>query len=279
MNISDYKFTNWASTATVLIGFGPDRKKVQEELLGHMQDHYDVLIAEGMPEEEACDQVLACMGDAIEVAPQLAAVHRPFWGYFLRASWIAVIVLLCLCIIPACGYVVNLELGTCPSLRHRDADLYVASSYGGDTGRTLHHLSEPTGSFTTDGSTFTLTDAVVFTQYNKYQDRDITHLYVLIRQKSLIPWQAQSQYSEYFPVSAYFTAVDSLGNEYPCYFDALHSDESNVNALGYQSGIFTYTHECWINDFPAEAQWVDIRYERDGRNYSLRIDLTGGDQS
>jgi hypothetical protein len=42
------------------------------------------------------------------------------------------------------------------------------------------------------------------------------------------------------------------------------------------SGIFRQTHECWINDFPADAKWVEFCYERDGRSFSLRIDLTGG---
>ncbi|MBO5840611.1 MAG: hypothetical protein J6Q86_04220, partial [Methanobrevibacter sp.] len=82
---------------------------------------------------------------------------------------------------------------------------------------------------------------------------------------------------EYFPRNGYnsaaaqFTAVDSLGNKSFSFFDL--ANKPRIISYTVQSGIFTATHEMWINNFPPEAEWVDICYSQDGRSFSLRVYL------
>lgn len=267
--------TTWCLVATARIRFRPDRQAVYDELHAHLEDHRDALIEQGMDENEATQKALESMGSATQIAPQLAAIHKPFWGYLLRVSQILLVILLVLSIIPLWDYATDLNIYDKPNQYH-SFEVFDETSYGGDTGRTLHHLSKPDASFSTDGSTFTLTDAVVYTEYSEYFDRDRTYLYVLIHQRSLLPWSEHDEYFSSFPITGWFSARDSLGNHYEGFMDQSTPDASCLITGGAQTGIFTYTHECWINDFPKDAEWVDICYEREGRSYVLRIDLTGG---
>jgi hypothetical protein len=272
-----FRLIQWCDAATGLIRFGPDRKKVNDELLGHLEDRRDALMQQGMDEREATEKALEAMGDAKEIAPQLAAVHRTLWGYLLWGSKIAVIALLCLCLATAGKYAKSLKLKETPTLR--DFDIYSTESYGGDTGRTLLHLSHPDLSFTSDGNRFVITDAALITHPRPDGSLFPPALYIRMRQTSILPWQEQKEFFQYFSVSAYFYAQDSLGNEYPAFFSPPSTHGSRLNTTGVQSGIFTYTHELWINNFPPEAEWVDICYEREGRFFCMRVYLDGGEAS
>lgn len=269
-------FRMWCAVATSKIGFPPDRKVVREELQQHMDDRYDALIEKGHSPEEATAMTVEAMGDARELAPQLAAIHRPFWGYLLRISRIALVIAVCLCVVSVWNYFAALDLGV---RRYRDFELFDAASYGGDTGRALHHLSRPGTTFSSDGNTFKLTDAVIFTE-TVADGTEMTRLYFRIQQRSLLPWTEQEDYFGLFPahnnIGAYLYAVDSLGNTYSSY-QPYTEGSNHIVPSGGQTGIFTYTHECWINDFQGkDAKWVDICYSRDGRDFRLRIVLNGG---
>lgn len=74
----------WCVQATSRIRYGPDRKRVYGELRLHMEDRKDAFVAQGLTEEAAMNKTLEAMGSALEIAPQLGAIHSPFWGYFLR---------------------------------------------------------------------------------------------------------------------------------------------------------------------------------------------------
>lgn len=266
------KFTQWCNSATVWIRFGPDRKKVSRELMDHLEDHRDALIAQGLSEQEATEKALECMGSPSEISVQLAAVHRPFWGYLLRYSRLAVIVLLCLCLLKMGTYIKDLNLKETPTLR--DFDIYSVESYGGDTGRTLLHLSQPDVSFHTDGNRFTITDVALVEQPKPDGTILPPVLYVRMRQTGFVPYQVQKEYfprNGYNSAAAQFTAVDSIGNKYFSFFDLANSPR--IISYTVQSGIFTATHELWINNFPPEAEWVDICYTQDGRSFSLRVYL------
>ena len=271
------RLIQWCEIATCRIRFGPDRKKVTDELMGHLEDRRDALMEQGMDEQEATEKALEAMGDAKEIAPQLAAVHRPFWGYLLRSSKIAAIILLCLCLLTVDKYVKNLKLQETPTLR--DFDIYTTESYGADTNRTLLHLSHPDLSFTSDGSRFVISDAALVIHPRPDGSLFPPALYIRMRQTSILPCLAQEKYfaSFWFTAATGFNARDSLGNEYHIYFERISDSTPGIASYTVQSGIFTYTHELWINNFPPEAEWVDICYERDGRAFSLRIYLDGGD--
>lgn len=271
MKKHEYNFDLWCRTATGAIRYGPDRKAVYMELYNHLLDAYDTHLERGLTEDEAEAKALEGMGRAEEIRPQLAAIHKPFWGYVIQVSQITLVILLVLSLLPIWKYFTGLRLQDKPN--NRDFELYIAESYGGDTGRTLHHLSQPHVSFRSDGNTFTVTDAVLFTEYSPNLEADVTRLYLLVDQFSLLPATEHSQYngvSGFYSNICYFFLRDNQGTVYPL---RSGSSRTTVTVL---SGVFRQTHECWINDFPADAKWVEFCYERDGRSFSLRIDLTGG---
>ncbi len=272
--MENIEFSRWCLKATWRIGFPPDRKRVRQEYLNHMTDHYDALIESGVDRLEARRLVLESMGDPDEVAPLLAAIHRPFWGYFLRVSRIVAIVLLCISLLPIYRYAKDLQFEETANMR--DFDIYSESSYGGDTGRTLHHLSQPNLSFCSDGSRFVITDAALITFPVPNDKGELTALYIRMDQTGWLPAEQRDEYFDFFNIPGWFSARDSLGNVYPSYMEQNDYDVNAVIPASVQSGIFTYTHELWINYFPTDAQWVELCYERDGRSFTLRIDLTGG---
>ena len=78
------EFYRWCWDAVRRIKFPPDRNKVYAELYDHMMDRYEHHLEDGLSPEEAEEKTLKAMGNADELAIQLAAIHRPFWGYALR---------------------------------------------------------------------------------------------------------------------------------------------------------------------------------------------------
>lgn len=78
----------WLDIAVSGIRFGPDRAKVREELLEHLEDKAADLqrIFPDMDAPEAQNRALAGMGDPEELKRELARVHRPWLGWLWRAS-------------------------------------------------------------------------------------------------------------------------------------------------------------------------------------------------
>ena len=274
MNIIQWNFRAWCQKATSLIKFSPDRRAVEAELRQHLDDRYETLLEKGLSPEEASAKTLEAMGDPWDIAPQLAAIHRPFWGYFLRTCRIILIILLVLGTIPIFQFFSSREY---IADSHREFNPYAAESYGGDTGRILLHMSQPDVSCSSDGNTFTVTDAVVFTETAPATGEPQTRFYFLIEHSSLLPALEHDDYELWLPVTNWFSATDSLGRHY----DAAFRRGDGIGYIGSDSirnGLFSRTIECWINDFQStDAEWIDICYEREGRSFTLHIDLSGGD--
>lgn len=263
------RLTYWCLSATSEIKYKPDRERVYGELRLHVEDRKESFLARGFSEQEAIDKTIEAMGKPESIAPQLGEIHSPFWGYLLRAARIMLVILLCISLLSVHRYI---KKNNYSDNYFNDFDVYDTASYGPDSGRTLLHLSQPDVSFSSDGSTFTLTDAAVF----RNDETGMVQLYVNIEQTSLLPQKEHKEYFDSIPFSFLFSARDSLGNEYTNWY-GIEDGGRWVNGHIAQRDLFSCVHECWIVHFPEEAQWVEICYERDGRSYSLRIDLTGGD--
>lgn len=276
MDRGTYNFTIWCHSATRLIRYGPDRKKVHRELMAHLEDCRSYLMEQGASQEEASEKALEAMGSAEKLAPQLAAIHKPFWGYVIRTCQILLVALLIVGFFPIRKYFLSREYDKSP---HQGYPVYSAESYGGDTGRTLHHISQPNVSFSSDGSTFTITDAVVYTKISPATNEPVTTLCFLVEQSSLLPRREHQDYQGHLnllPITSWFYAVDNTGRRYDSFYER-DEDDMYINTSSIRDGVFSCTIECWINDFePEGVKWVDICYERDGRNYTMRINLTGG---
>lgn len=90
----------WLRDAVKYVRFPPDRRRVQEELYAHMIARNRDFLKEGYSEQEADRLSTLAMGDPEEVGRALAAVHRPFWGYFVRILRIALVLALLISFLP-----------------------------------------------------------------------------------------------------------------------------------------------------------------------------------
>lgn len=255
----------WAENAVSGIIFPGDKRKVYEELMDHMEDHKDALMEQGMTEREACEAVEKAMGDPWAVAKELAEIHRPFWGYFLRFTRVLLVIVLVATLIPLDRY---LQEHAFQNPNFRGWDVYDTDSYGGDTNRVLLHSSKQDSSFESDGYTFTVTKAVVFRE----EEYDRTTFQCRVEEFNPRPWATHAE------TGHWFWAEDSNGNYYYSYYETAQDENPRkpaVNSWVVMEGVLTDTYDFWINGFPG-AEWVKIHYTRDGRDEMLFINLTGG---
>lgn len=269
------RFDWWCRAAVDQIRYGPDQKKVYDELYAHLEDRYEAELPRWETPEEAMEATLKAMGSASELAPQLAAVHRPFWGYVLTCTRWMIGFLLILLALDLVVFVGN----------NRKSDGYTPWYYEnpgeplvniwvdglGETVRLLDY--DPDAMEFSDGFHFDVTRAtMVNSDYYNEDEKDLYLFMFQIEVRSILQW---SQLHE-IPLHDFY-AVDSLGNVYLAYNDATYSVNRFVSGNLEQNGPFSWTMDMWLQSFVCEgAEWIEIRYDRDGRDIHLRIDLTGG---
>lgn len=267
-----YNFKVWCEKAVSGIIFPPDRKKVYDELMDHVTDHYDALVEQGIDRDTAQMIAVASMGDAEVIAPQLAAIHRPFWGYFLRATRILLVLLACAAFLSGIPYLWNTSYSQ-PRFERYDpyADTYI-SDQTGITQRMFY--AEPNQVAESDGYRLTLTRAAWdHTDFADEESGELDMFYFQIEIFNPLPWAEDTE------MTRWMWAEDSLGN----YYYSFHEDGNPsrypvVVGNRYHTGPFTYTHDMWLSNFCSqEAEWIDLHYDRSGRNIVFRIDLTGGE--
>ena len=233
------------------------------------------LIEQGMEEQEANLQALEAMGSAEELAPQLAAIHKPFWGRVIRTCRLLLVLLLVFSIFPMINY-----YGRCLDYSASDLEEIYPDFYIEENGLTVQHLSPAKVSFSSDGSTFTVTDAMILTdQYGN------TELQILVEQRSLLPSLEQVEYMAIdwihlgmrkIPIAGWFDITDSTGTQYVPYY-ANYYGRNMFYSQYLRYGLLSSTMRYRIFDFdPDSVEWVNLSYDRDGRSYNLLIDLTGG---
>jgi hypothetical protein len=133
--------------------------------------------------------------------------------------------------------------------------------------RTLY--LEPDCSAKSDGYTFTVTRVAQWcNEYESEESSGVDYiLYLTIKATHPLPWAG------YPEAVRWFTATDSLGNYYSNMWDRLYSYEKELAGNPYSRGLFSYTYEMWLGYYVPGADWVELRYERDGRDLALRIEL------
>lgn len=266
--MSNLSWGSWAARVSFHIKFKPDRAGVEEELLAHLEDKSAALLRGGMTVPEAEQRALTEMGDADQVGRALAAVHKPWLGYLWAASkWLLAVCLIVL----LCG-------------------LFWANGNFFESGeqRWWHEAVEATDrpySFTelepdctdrSDGITFSIPAAAVIRGGEHSAGGDTaparTSVCFTIRAAGLCPAAGDME------AFSHFYAVDDLGNVYPC-ADPYISKWSDFSVRGTVSreGFFSSVCKGWIREVDREARWLELRYDRDGRDVRLRIHLTGGD--
>jgi hypothetical protein len=90
-----------------------------------------------------------------------------------------------------------------------------------------------------------------------------------------LPWALEQK------VLYHIWAVDNFGNRY---YNGI-MDENREPGNGYISvmesrqGLTFYRYDLSLHDASTDVQWVELHYDRAGRDLVLRIDLTGGEHN
>lgn len=269
-------FDWWCKTAVSQIRYVPDYEAVYQELYAHLEDLYDAATDRGLTPAEAQKEALQAMGNASELAPLLGAIHRPWWGYLLDLTkWIiylvcAVLVLQLFIFIRSHSF----SEGHIPWYYENPGEPLTVYAEDG-TWKSQRLLDyDPDSRDKSDGFTFDVTRAVM-SFHDDYTDdtKDVYYFHFQVEVTGLFQWAELDD----IPIHD-FWAVDSLGNIYTSYRNDAHSYQCAVSGNLNKTGYFTYTMDMWINNFRSQdAQWIEIRYDRDGRDIRLRIDLKGGE--
>lgn len=270
------RFDWWCKTAVDQIRYWPDRDAVYRELYAHLEDHYDAATDRGLSPEEAVEEALHAMGSASELAPVLGAIHRPWWGYALFATrcilWAAVIAVVLQ--IFAFFRINTLSRGdTHWYYENPGEELIVIHEDGTGESRRILDI-DPNDSDRSDGFTFDATRAVML-YHDDYADdsQDSYSFWFRIQVTNPLQWAEMDD----IPLND-FWAVDSFGNVYCSGNQFAYSSQRFVSGNHERTGFFSYTLDMWLTNFCSqEADWIEIRYDRNGRDIRLRIDLTGGD--
>ena len=59
-------------------------KRRARQISSEIMDIASKVMEQGLDEKEATTKTLDAMGSPYKIASQLGAIHRPFWGYYLR---------------------------------------------------------------------------------------------------------------------------------------------------------------------------------------------------
>jgi len=267
-----YEFKVWCEKAAGKIQFRPDREKVYGELFNHICDHYDALVDEGIDADTARKMALDAMGSAEEIAPQLAEIHRPFWGYFLWAAERILAVIACLALVFGIRYFWDYSYS---QPQHNRYDPYVDTYISDETGITRQiFYAEPNQTVRSDGYRLTLTRAAWdHTDFADEESGELDTFHFQIEIFNPLPWAEDTE------MTRWMWAEDSLGNHYYTFYESGNYYRSPaVVGNSYHTGPFTYTHDMWLSNFCSqEAQWIDLHYDRSGRNIVFLIDLNGGE--
>ncbi|MBO5869019.1 MAG: hypothetical protein J6Q54_08930 [Oscillospiraceae bacterium] len=255
------EFYYWCRDAVRKIKYIPDRNKVYLELRSHMQDRYDSLIEKGIDPKEAQRQTIEAMGDANEVADLLAAIHKPFWGYALAITRFIATVLFCLAVGNGIYYLHEEYY-----LRSKELTTF-NYAYG-----EYYYAADPSAKDSSDGYTFRVTEAAIW-RYpleeaengKDYFDRVLLRVEVY----NPLPWAPEQNILEQM------WAVDSSGKYYDLVlYESQGNDWGYYNIGKQQLNSTTYRYDLCINNPPEDIQWIELHYDREGRNLFLHVDLS-----
>ena len=275
--MNNLRFQAWVGRAVSRIILPDDRSAVSRELMDHLEDSYEAGLGQGLSPAEAEARAIQAMGDAEAVALQPGQIHRPCWGLFRQHTRRVLVVLLCLLPLFLCGRVL---VGYFFHGGYKEPVYYRYDPYqdtrvydgAGTVERTM--LFQPDAKASSDGYTFTLTDAALWhasyiDHTGQRQEEDYFHFRV--RCTNPLPW------ANFDDTLRWFWAVDDLGNYYYAAYELGAADAPGIEVSVFHTGPLTYLYDMRLTDFVSqEAQWIELHYDRAGRDLTLRIDLTGG---
>lgn len=262
-------FQRWCSKAVSGIRCSPERETISQELFDHMEDIYQSLTADGMDPKQAQHRAVAAMGSAEELAPQLAAIHRPFWGMLELFCRRSLVILVCITIL-SFGFFVLENFFFDPIFQEFDPDAGLLLS--GNLRQT--GIMESDSTATSDGYTIAVDRVSLWERSEEDADSLIQHYCnIQIKVFNPLPWADVPDFS------GWYWAEDSLGNYYYSACEDSTAMECSIQATDYRTGYFTTIQDLWLSPFVSmDAQWIKLHYDRSGRDIVLYIELSGGAQ-
>ncbi|HPE16384.1 MAG TPA: permease prefix domain 1-containing protein [Oscillospiraceae bacterium] len=233
----------WSRAAAREIRFRPDRKAVEAELSAHLEDRAQALLASGMGEDEAAEVSVAAMGDAREIGRALSRIHSPLLGWLWVASkWLVVSALCFLLLAARADWLASGFLEGSTSLEWSGAQLLKLPA------------AEPVraGDYRISVRRAAFRNGV---------------LWVTVRAAGA-PWLGAPK-----ALASYLGAADSLGGVY-----GENTDENGaaVRYAGERRALFWYEYDVTVSPCPADAAWVELRYDRMGVRFALCVPLSEG---
>lgn len=274
--MAKFRFFKWCRAAVSRIVLPQDRTPVEIELMGHLEDRYDYFRSLGYSVDDAEVLSLDSMGDPEEIARELGLIHRPFWGKTARITRLLLIALLILTLFT--GFASLLKhyyfRHTFSNPTYEYYDPYSGEEANYQVGYAYRQFySQPEISFSSDGYTVTVTQAALWRNEQRNSAGVVEQSHPLYLQLTVTnPWI----WSEADTICPWLRAEDSAGNRYASPYESAPG-ANRILVKSYRIDPWTSVHELVIWDLEApDARWMDLHYDRSGRNYILRIDLTGG---
>ncbi len=261
-----YQLEQWCKRAVSGIRYVPDQMPVYRALYQEGEAIYDRHIAAGLSHKEAEALALQELGSAEDRIAPLAKAHPPLPGrllQFTKGALLAVSLVALLCF----GFFILENIYLVPAFRSFDGRMHFP--FGGEPRLLQSYDSHPSAS--SDGYSLRV-DRTALWQRTLAGSTD-EYMNIQLKSFNPIPWAEAAGFSPWI------WAEDSLGN----YYYADHTDSiatsPAIRAEDYRTGLFTHVHDLWlIPCISQEAQWLELHYDRDGRDLCWRIDLTGGAQ-
>ena len=265
-SIRTIRLRRWCSDAALGIRVSPDKELVAQELYDHICDRMAELIHQGLSGDEAEQAVMEIMGSPLQISAPLGQLHRPFWTLALRWAHRIMVVLALVTLL-------------CYGIHYLDTTFFRNSIVKFDPSAPpaisgSHQLlwkENPNTRQTLDGYRIRAYQTSLW-HSTSLDDEQRLLLNIQLKISNPIPW------SETPSFGPWIRAEDSLGNQYVCSGLDSPAREPAIQAIQYHTGPTAYILDLWIFQYVSQdAQWLDLHYNRGGRDLTFRIPLTGGD--
>ena len=275
----------WCRETIEQIRFKPDRDRVWNELMAHIEDRVEDMKSRGYTEEEAEVRAVTAMGDPVAVGKQLDAVHKPWLGWLWVASKVLVIVMMIVSVI------VVTRLEEIPNSR----DEYGEELYNGLV--TAYDLLRPGLTEVTEDVIPSYFTRLSYVEPENCIDRSDGYTFRVDR-AAIWHWEAemvgelreQTYFVCYLEVTdprltmqlldlEAFYLVDSKGNRTSDWPPDMEKS-SEMSELEESAETMTLLHHGYvlkIAGIDPDVEWVELRCERAGRDIQLRIYFPGGE--
>ncbi len=259
-----YQLEQWCKRAVSGIRYVPDQMPVYRRLYAEGEALYNGYIAQGLPHKEAEARALQDLGPAEDRIQPLARANPALPGRLLQGTK-GVLLVLCLLTLLSFGFFVLENIYLVPAFRSFEGRAHFP--FGGDARQAAEYDSHPTAR---EGRySFRIDRAVLWEQTLAGNTTPLLNIQLKVFQP--IPWAENAAFS------GWIWARDSLGTYYYAdYGDSIRTSPA-IRAEDYRTGLFTTVCDLWLMPtLSGDAQWIELHYDRDGRDITLLLELTGG---